>query len=66
MNRGIIHQLSSNHGFIERYLKHLINSKTQFEAYKITENEYEILFGHRKYSNFESFRQIKRRMNPRK
>jgi hypothetical protein len=56
---NIIHELSDNYGFYLRYKVHLLSSKTQYEAYDKTENEYFILFGKRKYSNWNSFRQIK-------
>ena len=54
-------QLNSVEGFIERYFYNLAYSATQLEAYETTESEHERLFNRRRYTNYDSFRQIKNR-----
>lgn len=59
---SLIHEITTQKGFIVRYLMHLQHCKTQIEAYETTENEHIILLNRRKYKDYNSFRQIKNRL----
>jgi hypothetical protein len=58
-----IRAILTTEGFI-RYFFQMIRDNpaiTQTDAYEKTEKEYEEITGRRKYSGFDSFRQIKKR-----
>ncbi len=58
-----VKQLSTPKGFIRRYLFHLNKGGvSQTEAYEQTETEYNEIFERRRYSSYDSFRQIKNRI----
>lgn len=48
-------------GFAKRYLHNVKIYKTYIEAYDKTENEYISNFGKRRYSSYDSFRQVRKR-----
>jgi hypothetical protein len=54
-------QLNSVEGFITRYFYNLANSASQLDAYEMTESEHERLFSRRRYTCYDSFRQVKNR-----
>jgi len=60
-NDKLTFQLVSVSGFIARYMQHLSSDITQQQAYEFTEQEYELYFGRRRYSCYDSFRQVKNR-----
>ena len=53
--------ISTPDGFFKRYLQHLVGYTTQMEAYENTEDEHQSIFLRRRYSSFDSFRQVKNR-----
>jgi hypothetical protein len=61
MNRQKIKRFSTTSGFIAEYFANLKVTKTQMDAYEMTEKEFLRIFGRRKYKNFDSFRQLKNR-----
>lgn len=48
-------------GFIKRYMANLKVSKTNEDAYNLTEEEFYKEFGINKYSSYDSFRVVKNR-----
>ena len=54
-----ISKLITTTGFITEYYKQLNGCKTNAEAYQKVEEIYFKYFGKNKYSNFESFRQVR-------
>jgi hypothetical protein len=48
-------------GFERRYLFNVSKTKTYIEAYKKTEDEYIATFGKRRYSSYDSFRNVRNR-----
>tara|TARA_R110002051_G_scaffold324860_1_gene424194 strand:- start:356 stop:562 length:207 start_codon:yes stop_codon:yes gene_type:complete len=48
--------LLSPEGFEKRFYKNCKETKTNFEAYEVTEREYKSIFNKRKYSSYDSFR----------
>lgn len=60
----LIEQLIKPNGFVKRFFFHLqsTGNMTQAGAYEKTEEEHMTLFGSRKYSSYDSFRQIKNRL----
>jgi len=54
-------QLNSKEGFISAFFEMVPSFKTHIEAYEALESEYESIFNKRRYSNFESFRQVRDR-----
>jgi len=48
--------LLSPEGFEKRFYKNCKETKTNFEAYEVTEKEYKKIFNKRKYSSYDSFR----------
>jgi len=48
-------------GFERRYLFNVSKTKTYIEAYKKTEDEYVKTFGKRRYSSYDSFRNVRNR-----
>lgn len=51
-------ELLDTEGFINRYYEHTRISTTYVNAYECTEAEYERAFLRRKYSSYDSFRQV--------
>lgn len=49
-------------GFQEKVNEKLPNSATLREAYEKVEEEYREIFGTRRYSDYHSFRQVRRRV----
>lgn len=64
----LVRELLCTDGFIRYFFKMIRENPdiTQSEAYEQTEEAYEGITGHRKYSGFDSFRQIKKRYLRRK
>ena len=58
---NLIQQISTTKGFIFRYISHLTIEESKEEAYERTENEHLALFNRRKYSCYNSFRNVKKR-----
>lgn len=58
---NLVIMLSTQKGYIRRYLHHLNDNTTQAQAYEKVESEYREIFKQNRYSSFESFRQIKNR-----
>lgn len=56
---NMLHQFATSRGFVERYLRNLVTSANQREAYEATEHEYISLFNRRRFANYESFRKVK-------
>tara|TARA_R110002020_G_scaffold431046_3_gene640884 strand:- start:401 stop:607 length:207 start_codon:yes stop_codon:yes gene_type:complete len=48
--------LLSPEGFEKRFYKNCKETKTNYEAYEVTEKEYKKIFNKRKYSSYDSFR----------
>ena len=48
-------------GFEKRYVFNIKKTKTYIEAYKLTEDEYVSTFGKRRYSSYDSFRNVRNR-----
>ena len=48
-------------GFERRYLHNIKKTSTYAEAYKLTEKEYILTFGKRRYSSYDSFRNVRNR-----
>ena len=46
-------------GFEKRYIFNIKKTKTYIEAYKLTEKEYIETFGKRRYSSYDSFRNVR-------
>jgi hypothetical protein len=59
---NLIQKFSTTRGFISRYMHHLTQCETQQQAYEATESEYSAIFNRRKYSNYNSFRNVKIRL----
>lgn len=57
-NATRMRELSTAQGFEKSYYTNLRVCKTQTDAYEMTETEYVNLFGQRKYSNYNSFRNV--------
>lgn len=57
-----IQRLLTQEGFIEAFYEQCADYKTHEEAYEGVERLYERYFGKRKYSNFNSFRQVRDRI----
>ena len=55
-----------NAGFYRRYLHNVKITKTYMKAYQLTEDEYVVTFGKKRYSSYDSFRIIKNRINKKK
>ena len=55
--------LLSPSGFEKRFHKYCKSSKTYEQAYEKVEKEYELNFGKRRYSSYDSFRVTKNRKN---
>ena len=55
--------LLSPSGFEKRFHKHCKEAKNYAEAYELTEKEYELNFGKRRYASYDSFRVTKNRKN---
>jgi|TARA_R100001594_G_scaffold33325_1_gene61754 hypothetical protein len=55
--------LLSPSGFEKRFHKNCQKSKTYYDAYELTEQEYEKNFGKRRYASYDSFRVTKNRKN---
>ena len=55
--------LLSPSGFEKRFHKYCKSSKTYEQAYEKVEKEYELNFGKRRYSSYDSFRGTKNRKN---
>lgn len=60
-DRELTRQLSTTDGFTARYYNLLRFHKTYSEAYEATEQDHVRLFGRRRYSNYNSFRNVKDR-----
>jgi hypothetical protein len=51
----LVRQLSSQQGFEERYFDHLKNTDDRQEAFNQTEEDYFRIFGHYRYTSYQSF-----------
>ena len=55
-------ELITTQGFMEAYFRNLKSCSTQIEAYEATELEYQEMYkAGRRYSSYDSFRQLKNR-----
>lgn len=55
-----------NVGFERRYNENINTTNSYIEAYEKTEEEYQFNFGKRRYSSYDSFRQVRKRRYPNK
>ena len=64
----LIRELLTTDGFIRHFFKIIRDNPliTQTEAYEKTEEVYQQMIGKRRFSNFDSFRQVKKRYLKRK
>jgi len=60
-DRTLTRQLSTPDGFTARYYNLLQHFRTYAEAYEATELDHVRLFGRRRYSSYNSFRNVKDR-----
>jgi hypothetical protein len=59
-------RLYTSDGFVQFYLELLCDYDTCQDAYEATERQHEITFGHRRYSDYDSFRVILSRYGKKK
>lgn len=57
-----IRRLNSTTGFLNLFFEKLTQTKTQAEAYREAEKEYQSIFGENRYSSYDSFRKTKNRL----